>query len=122
MVKIIFFFWMLSGKVQYQYDSYGVRNMDQGRQLYAMGKNSRLYKGEILNYIRTGVLHINEMYSDRNGKIKNAEIIYDTLSYNISTSDHTKKVNYSLYRKGKKKWYVIDPFTERKIFLKFKPN
>ncbi len=120
MVKIIFMLWMLSGKVQPQYDAFGVKDMHQGRQLFKMGKHTSLYKGEILNYIRTGVIYTNEMYSDKNGKVQDAPIVYDTLTYYISKEDHTKENTYLLYRKGKKKWYVIDPYTERRIYLKFK--
>jgi hypothetical protein len=120
MVKVIFFFWMLSGKVQIQYDYYGVRNMHEGRQLYKMGNDSLLYKGEILNYIRTGVLHNNEMYSDKNGKVEDKPVVYDTISYFISKSNRVREIKYPLYRKGKKKWYVIDPYTERRIYLKMK--
>jgi hypothetical protein len=120
MTKVIFLLWLLSGKVQPQYDAFGVLDMHEGRQLYTMGKHTSLYKGEVLNYIRTGVLHANEMYSDVNGKVMDAPIVYDTLTYYISKKDKTKKTTYLLYREGKKKWYVIDPYTERKVYLKMK--
>ena len=117
MNKIIFLLWMLSGKVQPQYDNYGFRDYNDGRELYHIGKDSFLYKGEVLNYIKTGVLTFNEMYSDKNGRIEEIQPI-DTLYYSISRKD-TVLVPFPLYKQGKK-LYVIDEYSEQKVYLKAK--
>lgn len=119
MVKIIFFFWMLSGKVKPQLDTYGYQDYNAGRKLFKTEKDSLLYKGEVLNYIRTGVVYRNECYSDKNGKIVPRPLAVDTVSY---TSGKTARKNpdrkkYPVY-KDKKGLYVIDYYTECKIYLK----
>ena len=117
MNKIIFLLWMLSGKVQPQYDNYGFRDYNDGRELYHIGKDSFLYKGEVLNYIKTGVLKFDERYSDKNGRIEEIQPI-DTLYYSISRKD-TVLVPFPLYKQGKK-LYVIDEYSEQKVYLKAK--
>ena len=117
MHKIIFLLWMLSGKVQPQYDNYGFRDYNDGRELYHIGKDSFLYKGEVLNYIKTGVLKFDERYSDKNGRIEEIQPI-DTLYYSISRKD-TVLVPFPLYKQGKK-LYVIDEYSEQKVYLKAK--
>ena len=120
MVRIFFFFWMLSGKVKPQYDNYGYRDFDKGRPLYHLEKDSFLYKGEVLNYIKTGVVKYDVRYSDRSGKIASVRTPFDTIAYSINKSD-TVLLNFPIYKK-RKRVYCIDPYTEQKIYLEAKRN
>jgi hypothetical protein len=112
MAKIIFMLWLLSGKVQHKLDDLGYRDYCDGRPLYIMDNDSLLYKGEILNFIRTNKLSYNEDLSDRNGRIKPINPI-DTI---VATLDG-QEVDYPLY-KNKKGVYVIDKTFKTKIYLK----
>jgi hypothetical protein len=118
MNKIIFLLWLLSGKVCPQYDVFGYRDYGEGRPLYHVGKDSFLYKGEVLNYIRTGKLTYNELLSDKTGREEPEIVAFDTIAYGINKSD-TIGVDYPLYKKGKR-IYCIDPYTKQKIYLEAK--
>jgi hypothetical protein len=112
MAKIIFLFWLLSGKVQPKFDGNGYRDYNDGRKLYIVGTDSVLYKGEVLNYIRTKKLIYNEGLSDKNGRIKPIQAI-DT----IVMSDNITDRAFPVY-KEKKRLYVIDQYFKTKIYLK----
>ena len=112
MHKIIFLFWLLSGKVQPKLDGNGYQDYNDGRKLYIMGTDSVLYKGEILHYIRTKNLVYNEDLSDDNGRIEPVQAI-DT----IVMSDNGTDKAFPIY-KEKRKHYVIDQYFKTKIYLK----
>lgn len=112
MAKIIFFLWLLSGKVQPKLDKYGYQDYNEGRKLYVMGVDSFLYKGEIINYIRTNELVYNEDFSDKNGRLEIFEPI-DTVVMSYNNVDMTFPVF-----KHKRRHYVIDNYFKTKIYLK----
>lgn len=112
MTKLIFFLWVLTGKVQHKLDAIGYFDYNNGRKLYIMGKDSVLYKGEILNYIRTKRLVYNDDISDKNGRIKRAKAVNT-----ITMKDDDIERDFVVYKEGNKH-YVIDPYFKTKIYLK----
>jgi hypothetical protein len=117
MTKIIFLLWLLSGKVQTQYDTYGYKDFNDGRELYTIEVSETVtrthaYKGEILNFIRTGVWQDNEDFSDNNGRITEPEMPVDTLYYKYKGVDKA----FEVYGKGKKQ-YIIDDYLKCKVYI-----
>lgn len=119
MTKIIFMLWLLSGKVQVQKDNFGYTDYNDGRILYKVQVSPTIirtnaYKGEILNFIRTGSWQDNEDFSDTNGRIAEDKQPVDTICYRGTQGD-TKL--YYVYGEGKKR-YVIDEYLKCKIYIK----
>lgn len=118
MIKIIFILWMLSGKVKEQPDAFGYINYNDGRKLYTIQvsptiKRTHAYKGEILNFIRTGAWLNNEEFSDKNGRVTKPELPVDTVCY--KNKEGNTKV-FLVYGKGKKR-YVIDEYLKCKVYI-----
>ena len=118
MTKIIFMLWLLSGKVEKQYDSFGYLDYNDGRILYKVQVSptiikTNVYKGEILNFIRTGSWQSNEDFSDTNGRLTESITPTDTLHY---TNKQGIVKAFPVYGKGKKQ-YVIDEYLKCKVYI-----
>lgn len=118
MTKIIFFLWLLSGKVEKQHDSFGYLDYDDGRKLYTIQvsptiKRTNIYKGEILNFIRTGAWVTNGEFSDKNGRLTKTEFPVDTVAYKNKEGNIKE---FLVYGKGKKR-YVIDEYLKCKVYI-----
>lgn len=117
MTKIIFMLWLLSGKAQYQYDKANFLDYDKGRKLYVVDGNVGMYKGEVLNYIRTKQMVYNENFSDKNGRIVAKDESIGTLKMCEKGTTETKDFEVFKDRKGT---YVIDKYFNTKIYIKSK--
>jgi len=118
MTKIILLLWLLSGKVEKQYDSFGYLDYNDGCVLYKVQvsptiKKTNVYKGEILNFIRTGSWQTNENFSDTNGRLTEDKQPIDTISYRGIQGDIK---SFLVYEEGKKR-YVIDEHLKCKVYI-----